>query len=51
MQNKTKKKRVLIVDDDPDILITYKKGLEDNGLFEVETFAQLVRKINAELEQ
>jgi DNA-binding NtrC family response regulator len=38
MQNKTKK-RVLIVDDDPDILITYKKGLEDNGLFEVETFA------------
>jgi DNA-binding NtrC family response regulator len=39
MQNKTKKKRVLIVDDDPDILITYKKGLEDNGLFEVETFA------------
>lgn len=38
MQNKTKK-RVLIVDDDPDILITYKKGLEDNGLFEVKTFA------------
>ena len=38
MQNKTKK-RVLIVDDDPDILITYKKGLEDSGLFEVETFA------------
>ena len=38
MQNKTKK-RVLIVDDDPDILITYKKGLEDYGLFEVETFA------------
>ena len=38
MQNKTKK-RVLIVDDDPDILITYKKGLEESGLFEVETFA------------
>jgi two-component system, OmpR family, response regulator ChvI len=38
MQNKTKK-RVLIVDDDPDILITYKKGLEDYGLFEVETCA------------
>ena len=38
MQNKTKK-RVLMVDDDPDILITYKKGLEDYGLFEVETFA------------
>ena len=38
MQNKTKK-RVLIVDDDPDILAIYKKGLEDYGLFEVETFA------------
>ena len=38
MQNK-KKKRVLIVDDDIDILTTYKKGLEDNGLFEVNAFA------------
>ena len=38
MQNK-KKKRILIVDDDIDILTTYKKGLEDNGLFEVDTFA------------
>ena len=38
MQKKTKK-RVLIVDDDPDILAVYKQGLEDYGLFEVETFA------------
>ena len=38
MQNK-KNKRVLIVDDDIDILITYKKGLENNGLFEVDAFA------------
>ena len=38
MQDKTKK-RVLIVDDDPDILAVYKQGLEDYGLFEVETFA------------
>src|ERR671910_1841740 len=38
MQNK-KKKRILIVDDDIDILTTYKKGLEDNGLFEVDAFA------------
>jgi DNA-binding NtrC family response regulator len=37
MQNKMKK-RVLIVDDDPDILTTYKEGLEDYGLFEVSTF-------------
>lgn len=33
------KKRILIVDDDADILITYKKGLEESGLFEVDTFA------------
>jgi DNA-binding NtrC family response regulator len=32
-------KRILIVDDDADILITYKKGLEESGLFEVDTFA------------
>jgi two-component system, OmpR family, response regulator ChvI len=37
MQNKMKK-RVLIVDDDPDILITYKEGLEDYRLFEVSIF-------------
>jgi DNA-binding NtrC family response regulator len=40
MQNKMNKKRILIVDDDADILITYKKGLEENGLFEVDTFAE-----------
>jgi two-component system, OmpR family, response regulator ChvI len=33
------KKRILIVDDDADILITYKKGLEESGLFEVDTYA------------
>ena len=38
MQNKTKK-RVLVVDDDPDILAVYKQGLEDYGSFEVETSA------------
>jgi two-component system, OmpR family, response regulator ChvI len=38
MQNK-KKKKILVVDDDIDILTTYKKGLEDNGLFEVDAFA------------
>jgi DNA-binding response OmpR family regulator len=32
------KKRILIVDDDPDILTTYKKGLEESELFEVDTF-------------
>jgi DNA-binding response OmpR family regulator len=39
MQNDMNKKRILIVDDDADILITYKKGLEENGIFEVDTFA------------
>jgi DNA-binding NtrC family response regulator len=34
------KKRILIVDDDTDILVTYKKGLEENGLFEVDTFTE-----------
>lgn len=38
MKNKMMKKRILIVDDDPDILTTYKKGLEESGLFEVDTF-------------
>jgi two-component system response regulator ChvI len=33
-----KRKRILIVDDDRDILTTYKKGLEQSGLFEVDTF-------------
>jgi DNA-binding response OmpR family regulator len=38
MKNKMIKKRILIVDDDADILTTYKKGLEESGLFEVDTF-------------
>jgi two-component system, OmpR family, response regulator ChvI len=38
MKNKMMKKRILIVDDDPDILTTYEKGLEESGLFEVDTF-------------
>lgn len=38
MKNNMMKKRILIVDDDPDILTTYKKGLEESGLFEVDTF-------------
>src|SRR5215208_4819597 len=40
MQNKTMtKKKILIVDDDIDILTTYKMGLEGSGLFAVDTFA------------
>jgi DNA-binding response OmpR family regulator len=33
-----KRQRILLVDDDRDILTTYKKGLEESGLFEVSTF-------------
>jgi two-component system, OmpR family, response regulator ChvI len=33
-----RKKRILAVDDDPDITLTVKMGLEDSGLFQVDTF-------------
>jgi DNA-binding response OmpR family regulator len=36
--NKKRKRRILAVDDDPDITFTVKAGLEDSGLFEVDTF-------------
>jgi two-component system, OmpR family, response regulator ChvI len=36
--SKTKTKRILIVDDEPDVTFTLKKGLENNGMFEVDTF-------------
>jgi DNA-binding response OmpR family regulator len=32
------KRRILAVDDDPDITLTVKAGLEANGLFQVDTF-------------
>ena len=32
------KKRILVVDDEPDITFTLKEGLEKSGLFDVETF-------------
>jgi hypothetical protein len=34
----TKKKRILAVDDEPDITLTVKAGLEATGLFQVDTF-------------
>jgi DNA-binding NtrC family response regulator len=34
----TKKKRILAVDDEPDITLTVKAGLEAIGLFQVNTF-------------
>jgi len=35
---KTSQKRILMVDDEPDITITLKTALEDSGFFEVDTF-------------
>jgi two-component system, OmpR family, response regulator ChvI len=35
----TKKKRILAVDDEPDITLTVKAGLEATGLFQVDTFS------------
>jgi two-component system, OmpR family, response regulator ChvI len=37
-QNNNSKRRILAVDDNPDITLTVKLGLEASGLFEVETF-------------
>jgi DNA-binding response OmpR family regulator len=37
-QNSNKKRRILTVDDDPDITLTVKMGLEDSGLFQVDAF-------------
>jgi response regulator RpfG family c-di-GMP phosphodiesterase len=36
--NRNTKRRILAVDDDPDITLTVKVGLEATGLFEVHTF-------------
>jgi CheY-like chemotaxis protein len=37
-REKSMKRRILVVDDEPDITFTLKEGLEKSGLFDVETF-------------
>jgi two-component system, OmpR family, response regulator ChvI len=37
MSDATRKKKILLVDDDPDITTSFHLSLEDTGLFEVET--------------
>lgn len=37
-QQESTKKKILVVDDEPDITFTLKEGLEKSGLFDVETF-------------
>jgi DNA-binding response OmpR family regulator len=38
MSEVTKKKKILLVDDDPDITTSFHLSLEDTGLFEVQTY-------------
>ena len=38
MGSTSAKRRILVVDDNSDITITIKTGLEDSGLFQVDTF-------------
>jgi DNA-binding response OmpR family regulator len=37
-EENAKKKRVLLVDDEPDIIFTLRTSLEESGLFQVDTF-------------
>jgi DNA-binding response OmpR family regulator len=37
-KTKTRKKRILLVDDEPDIIFTLRASLEESGLFQVDTF-------------
>jgi two-component system catabolic regulation response regulator CreB/two-component system response regulator ChvI len=43
---KTRKNKILLVDDDPDITDTFSIGLEDTGLFEVETYNDSVEALS-----
>jgi two-component system, OmpR family, response regulator ChvI len=38
LASRNNRKRILVVDDNPDITLTVKTGLEASGLFEVDTF-------------
>jgi hypothetical protein len=41
MTSTSAKRRILVVDDNSDITITIKTGLDDGGLFQVDTFTTL----------
>jgi two-component system, OmpR family, response regulator ChvI len=43
---KTRKNKILLVDDDPDITDTFSIGLEDTGLFEVETYNDSIEALS-----
>ena len=44
MNFKNSKKKILLVDDDPDIITSFSLSLEDTGLFEVETYNDSVKR-------
>jgi DNA-binding response OmpR family regulator len=46
MKFKNSKKRILLVDDDPDITTSFSLSLNDTGLFEVETYNDSVEALS-----
>lgn len=44
--NEIRKKKILIVDDDPDITMTFSLALENTGSFEVETYNDSVQALS-----
>jgi two-component system, OmpR family, response regulator ChvI len=44
--NETRKKKILIVDDDPDITMTFSLALENTGSFVVETYNDSVQALS-----
>ena len=46
MNFKNSKKKIFLVDDDPDITTSFSLSLEDTGLFEVETYNDGVKALS-----
>lgn len=44
--SETRKNKILVVDDDPDITTSFHLALEDTGLFEVETYNDSVEALS-----
>jgi CheY-like chemotaxis protein len=44
--NETRKKKILIVDDDPDITMIFSLALENTGSFEVEIYNDSVQALS-----
>jgi DNA-binding response OmpR family regulator len=45
-EENAKKKRILLVDDEPDIIFTLRTSLEESGLFQVDTFHDSVSALS-----